>query len=275
MKLIDVYLLTGYFLIASIFILLIGKTRKANKVKYTICFNTLVLFALILLYSLKTKNEILLVVASWAPLFLIFYFYKTAGLLSRSFYNDTFDKLIIDFEKKIFGNYNPCIWLSNKLNFYWLSEYLHLCYFSYFLLLYGTPFYFYFKHDYNLFYQLEFAELLVLLQSFLIHSMIPVLSPRTIFEKIPSSLRTGSIYRLVHYAVENGSADGTAFPSTHVGIGMLVILTSLYFHTSFFFLLLPFALGLVLSTIYGRFHYVTDLMGGVIMASISFFMVYH
>lgn len=275
MKLIDVYLLTGFFLIASILILFAGKMRKTAEGKYIVCVNALIIFAFSLFYRMQTKNGILFIISNWAPLFLIFYFYKSAGLLSRSFYNDTFDNVIINFEKKIFGDYNPFIWLSNKFNFFWLSEYLHLCYFSYFLLLYAIPFYLYFKHDYNLFYQFEFAELLVLLQSFLIHSMIPVLSPRTLFEKISLSLRKGPIYRLVHYAVENGSADGTAFPSTHVGIGTLVILTALYFHTPFFLMLLPFAIGLVVSTIYGRFHYITDLTGGVIIASISFFLVYH
>ena len=105
--------------------------------------------------------------------------------------------------------------------------------------------------------------------------MVPVLSPRTLFEKIPAPLVNGKIYRLVHYAVEKGSANGTAFPSTHVGVGTLVILVSLYFHTPFFLMTLPIAFGLVVATIYGRFHYAVDLAAGVMIASLAFYIIYY
>lgn len=274
MTLLNTYLLIGFFLITSLFIIFFGKMKNTIEGKRIIALHLIALFCFIIIYRLKSHSEIFLVIASWMPLLLIFYFYQSAGVLSRSLHSKTFDNCIIDFEKKIFGKYYPCLWLSDQLDFYWLSEYLHFCYFSYFLLLYGIPFYFYIHQQYYLFYQFEYAQLLVLLPSFLMHSLVPVLSPRTIYEKIPDALRRGPLYRLVHHAVTMGSAEGTAFPSTHVGTGTLVILVSLYFHTPFFLMVIPIALGLVLATIYGRFHYVVDLIAGVVMALFSFCLIY-
>ncbi|OGT44581.1 MAG: hypothetical protein A3E82_01685 [Gammaproteobacteria bacterium RIFCSPHIGHO2_12_FULL_38_11] len=118
------------------------------------------------LFYLKSKNIIFKILADWFPLFLIFFFYANAGLLSRAFYMNPLDDHIISFEKKLFSSYYPCINLSETFNSYWLSEILHLCYFSHILLLYGIPFYFYCNVSHLAFYQFEFAELFVLLSAF-------------------------------------------------------------------------------------------------------------
>src|SRR3990167_4699197 len=206
--------------------------------------------------------------------FIGLFYFQTAGLLSRAFHDNPLDNYIIQFEKKWFGDKNPSIRLSEVFHFNWLSELLHLCYLSYFLLLYGVPFYFYCQHDYAAFYQFEFAELLILLSAFLTHSVVPVLSPRTLFEKIQSPMRYGLIYRATHAIVQSGSADGTAFPSTHVAIGTLMLLMAFHMHTVFFYGVALLALGLIICTVYGRFHYVVDLLAGMVYGCVVFMILY-
>lgn len=274
MSLVNIYLLIFCFLTLSSTIIFFSRQKQHKQWKIYLIMNLFVALLGAILFCLKSKNIILAVFADWLPLFLIFFFYHTAGLLSRAFHHDTFDNRIIQFEKKLFNRYYPCVQLSETFNSYWLSEFLHLCYLSHFFLLYGAPLYFYLHHNYSAFYQLAFAELFILLSSFLMHSVVPVLSPRTIFEKIQSPLSNGKIYRFTHVIVQNGSADGTAFPSTHVGIGTLMLLVAWHSHITFFYFVAPIALGLIICTIYGRFHYIVDMLAGIFCACLVFTLVY-
>ncbi|OGT44577.1 MAG: hypothetical protein A3E82_01655 [Gammaproteobacteria bacterium RIFCSPHIGHO2_12_FULL_38_11] len=274
MMLFNIYLLAFCFLTLACFIIFLSRHKQSKPWKTYLKVNALVFIVGACLFCFRSKNITLTVLADWFPLSLIFYFYHNAGLLSRAFHAETFDNHIIQFEKKIFGAYYPCIQLSETFNSYWLSEFLHLCYLSYFFLLYGIPLYFYFYNEYTAFYQFSFAELLVFLTSSLVHSIVPVLSPRTIFEKIQQPLRKGVIYRFTHWIQENGSADGTGFPSVHVGIGTLMLLFACHIHTLIFYFVFIFSLGLIISTVYGRFHYIVDMLGGIFCGSLVFIIMY-
>lgn len=84
----------------------------------------------------------------------------------------------------------------------------------------------------------------------------------------------GKIYRMTHLIVENGSAHGTAFPSTHTAVATLILLVSWHVHTLFFYFITPVALGLIISTIFGRFHYCVDMIAGIFYGISVFIVVY-
>ncbi|MCX7124411.1 MAG: phosphatase PAP2 family protein [Gammaproteobacteria bacterium] len=274
MNLINTYFLCFCFLVLATLIIFFSRQKQDAEWKNYLLMNMLVILLGVSLFYLKSKNIIFEMLADWFPLFLIFFFYSNAGLLSRVFHDSPLDHHIIHLEKKLFGRYYPCIKLSETFNSYWLSEILHLCYFSHFLLLYGIPLYFYFNVSHAAFYQFEFAELLVFLSAFVTHAFVPVLSPRTLFEKIKAPMCNGRIYRMTHSVVESGSAHGTAFPSTHTANATLVLLVAWHTHTTFFCFVAPVALGLIISTIYGRFHYVVDMLAGIFYGSLVFMIVY-
>lgn len=249
--------------------------KKQNSVwPFFLVGNIATLLFVIAIFQFKEKNIFISTLADWLPLLLIIFYYQNAGLLSRTFFQAPFDHKIIAFENRIFRNNHPCMWLSETANSYWLSEFLHFCYISYYFLLYGVPFYFYVTHDKAAFYQFEYAEVLTLLACFLTHAFMPVLSPRTIFEKIKSPLSQGYLFRTTHFILEKGSASGTAFPSSHVAIGTLVLLVTFHFQLLFLFCVAPFALGLIISTVYGRFHYVIDFIFGALYGYLIFWVVY-
>jgi membrane-associated phospholipid phosphatase len=225
-------------------------------------------------FYFKEKNKLISLLADWLPLLLILFYYQNAGLLSKTFFQKPFDDKIIALENKIFRSNHPCMWLSETANAYWLSEFLHFCYIGYYFLLYGVPFYLYMTQCSAVFYQFEYAQVLTLLSCFFTHAFIPVLSPRTIFEKIKQPLNQGHVFRAAHYILEKGSASGTAFPSSHVAIGTLVLLVTFYLQLPFLFCVAPFALGLIISTVYGRFHYVIDFIFGGLYGCLVFWVVY-
>ena len=161
---------------------------------------------------------------------------------------------------------------QNQGQYKLLSECLHLCYLSFYILIYGVPFYFYMMNDRTAFYATTLAILMVLLSCFMTHAFIPVHGPRNIFDKISDKRSHGLIFRAVHWVLAEGSTPGTAFPSGHTSVACVVALMTAHFHSPIFYYIAPIALGLVVSTIYGRFHYVTDMIFGCIYAIIAFFI---
>jgi membrane-associated phospholipid phosphatase len=56
------------------------------------------------------------------------------------------------------------------------------------------------------------------------------------------------------------------FPSGHTELTVLVLYYARKFDRRIFWWLLPFGIGIVLSTVYLRYHYVIDVIAGAVLA---------
>ena len=66
------------------------------------------------------------------------------------------------------------------------------------------------------------------------------------------------------------SDSRAAFPSLHSGVTLLTLLLSFKHARKLFWIMLPFCIGLLLSTIYLRHHYVVDMIAGFILGILAF-----
>ncbi|KAB2824852.1 MAG: phosphatase PAP2 family protein, partial [Candidatus Dadabacteria bacterium] len=60
-----------------------------------------------------------------------------------------------------------------------------------------------------------------------------------------------------------------AFPSGHTGVALVVSWLGRQYHRGFFLVTLPVVSLLVFSTVYCRYHYVVDVIGGMMLAAIT------
>jgi len=60
-----------------------------------------------------------------------------------------------------------------------------------------------------------------------------------------------------------------AFPSGHTAIALTVLYLSYKFETKLFRILLPAVGALILSTVYCRYHYVVDVLAGILLAVLT------
>jgi membrane-associated phospholipid phosphatase len=60
-----------------------------------------------------------------------------------------------------------------------------------------------------------------------------------------------------------------AFPSGHTGVALVVSALAWRFHRGFFFITLPAIVMLIVATVYCRYHYVVDVIGGVVLAVLT------
>ena len=208
-------------------------------------------------------------IRDWYPLSTIALFYFEMGKLTQLVFHRFFDDAIIQWEKRVFRGM-PCIELSHKFPSLLLSEVLHLCYFSYYVIAVFLAAWLYFQGKAVPFQETVFAETLTFNLSLLCYPLVPATGPRYHFDKIEGKLASGFFFRLTHAILSTGSSKGTAFPSSHVSLSVIVLLCALRYDTTAFLILLPLCTGLTLGTVYGRFHYAIDALAGAVLAMLIF-----
>ncbi|MCE0723336.1 MULTISPECIES: phosphatase PAP2 family protein [Legionella] len=266
-----VALLVIIYLIISTFILGMSNPRK-KKLRLTfISINCIVILWEAFPFFMPIHSNSLKILYDWSPLLFLPLLHRETEVLASAFNKIYYDEKLIHLEEKYFAwvlNFHH----NNRANSLFLSEFLHLCYLTFFILIYGVPLFFYLRQEFVPFYECQFVILLLLFSCYLTHSIIPAYGPRNIFEKIKDHRSRGFFFRLTHKLLQDGSTPGTAFPSGHTGVASAVLLTTWYLHTPLFYYILPFGMGLIISTIYGRFHYVIDMIFGFLYALIAFFV---
>ena len=205
----------------------------------------------------------------WYPLSTIAIFYFEMGKLTQMVFQQYFDETVIHWEKRVFKGM-PSLELSDRFPSTILSEILHLCYFSYYIIAVFLAAWLYFKGRIDPFQETVFAETLTFNLSLLCYPFLPATGPRYLFEKIQGKLSKGFFFKLTHSIVSRGSSKGTAFPSSHVSLSLIVLLYAHRYDSTAFLILLPMCIGLTLGTVYGRFHYAIDALVGAVLAGIVF-----
>jgi membrane-associated phospholipid phosphatase len=109
----------------------------------------------------------------------------------------------------------------------------------------------------------------VLLGSYLVFILLPVDSPYYLSQHLGPPLSGHFFFDLVHQMSARGGARGGAFPSAHVSGAVVVSLVALRHQRRLAYLLLTFTGSVMIATVYGRFHYVLDVLAGAALGSPS------
>ena len=205
----------------------------------------------------------------WYPIATILIFYLEIPPLAQMVMQRYLDDKIIGFEERLFRG-QPSMYLSERFSSWWISEFLHLCYFSYYPIVFGLVGVLYFQGRHEAFHEVVFAEILTFNSCLIWYIFMPVMGPYYKFEKISGPLADGLFFRLVHMILSSAASKGTAFPSSHCAIGVIVVLYAARYDPLTFTIMCPFGVGLVIGTVYGRMHYVVDAILGTVLAIVVF-----
>ena len=209
------------------------------------------------------------VLRDWYPIATILIFYLEIPPLAQIVLRRYLDDKIMEFEGGLF-NGQPSLYLSERFPSRWLSAFLHLCYFSYYPIVVALAGALYFQGRHKAFHEVVFAEVLTFNLCLIWYILMPVLGPYYKFEKIRGPLADGFFFKLVHAILSSAASKGTAFPSSHCAIAVIVVLYAARYHPIAFTVLCPFGVGLVVGTVYGRIHYAVDTIVGTVLAVIIF-----
>ena len=221
--------------------------------------------SLLILNRVRPQAGILRVIRDWHPLMLFPLLYKEVELLAPAIGDWRLSTAIPAWESALFAG-QPSLYLSERLAFVPLSEYLHFSYLSYVIVIPSLAAYWYVSGQRAAFGELVLMLSTVLLASYLFFILLPVDSPYYLSQRLGPPLSGHFFFELVHQVSARGGARGGAFPSAHASGAVVVTLVVWRYQRRLAYLVVPISGGVLIATVYGRFHYVLDTIAGVALA---------
>lgn len=205
------------------------------------------------------------------PIIAVLLIFDSLGELIQYINPSTYDDLLIRLDYTIF-NVHPTVALE-KITTPVITEILQLAYTSYYFLPIILGVVLKIKGKNSEFDRALFLIMLCFFLSYVGYIFVPAVGPRYTISHLQNIELRGIFLRDSINNILN-NLEGIkmdAFPSGHTAIALVVLYLSYKFHRLLFWIFLPFVLGLLISTVYLRYHYVVDVLAGVLL---FFFTIY-
>jgi membrane-associated phospholipid phosphatase len=210
----------------------------------------------------RALSPALTVVRDFFPFFLGLLFYETLHDLTPLIRPQVVDASLIAIDRALFG-VDVSYWMGRFASPLLTRVMVH-CYASYFLMPGLLACLIYWKDEQGLFREYMVTLCLVTLLGYAGYLLVPAVGPYVYQAALfPTRLPGGEH---THFFIEQiDSLKGVArdcFPSMHTAHTTVVLAFSWRFSKTLFWVYLPVAIGLYISTVYLRMHYVVDVFGG-------------
>jgi membrane-associated phospholipid phosphatase len=230
----------------------------------------------------RPRNRWVSFLRHYYPILLYTGFYRETGVLNQMLYGGYLDDVFLRTERMLFGC-QPGLDLMNWWPHRWVAEVLYAAYFSYYLMIAGVGLVLLFRRR-DQFAHFVSVVSFVFYLCYLTYIFVPVIGPRIVHSGLgdfelppdvlpaspvttPPAVASGVFFQIMAWIYERFETPGAAFPSSHVAVA----LTTLYFSWLY---LRPIrwahtvmAVLLCISTVYGRYHYVVDVLAGIAVAA--------
>ena len=198
-----------------------------------------------------------------------FLFEELTGLVHIIFPN-WFDDWLIRFDHALTGVY-PWDWFARFANPA-LNDFMQFAYLTYFFALVALPAILYARKEHREFWTAMTSMALAHYTVYTIAVFFPIQSPFHAFSALEHQVLPGGPATWVINLVERyGRVHGAAFPSAHVAGAFAVLLCAWQYRRWLFWVHLPLFILMVISTVYGRYHYVGDGLAGLLTGAAGFF----
>jgi membrane-associated phospholipid phosphatase len=218
------------------------------------------------------------------PVLLYTAFFIETGLLNRMFYPDYLDPLVARWEQDLFGC-QPSVLFMEKLPWLAVSELFYASYFSYYVMIVGVGIALFLRSREQFFHYVSVVSFLFYV-CYLIYIVLPVIGSRAFFHQVegyalpaatqqlavtdayPQAVQAGVVFRLMRWVYVVFEAPGAALPSSHVAVALCTLYFSFRYLRPIRYVHLVVVLLLCLATVYCRYHYVVDVLAGLVTAAV-------
>lgn len=164
---------------------------------------------------------------------------------------------------------HPSAWLAQFASPA-LNDFMQFCYMTYFLFLVLLPGLLYFQKQRAAFWTVMTSTALAHYTVYVIAVLFPIESPYFALASVNTKPLAGGPFTATIELVEHfGRVHGAAFPSAHVAGSIVAIWAAQRYKPWLFRVCLPFFVGMCVATVYGRYHYVADVLAGIAVGSIA------
>lgn len=249
-------------------------------------------FVLIYLYT-KFPSRATVLLRMVVQMSLLNYWYPDTFEFNRIFAN--LDYLFASIEFDLFGC-QPALLFDQMCSSIWWREAFNLGYWLYYPMIALVSFYYFFRRP----DEVEKCTFIIMASFFLyyvIYIFLPVAGPQFYFPVIGDEAVTSGVYpelgnyfnlhpeisiaqegkgavftELVGMAQSAGERPTAAFPSSHIGVSVILMILSFKASKRLFTLLFPFFVLLCCATVYIKAHYLVDAVAGLITGVLVYWL---
>mgnify|MGYP001942628940 CR=1 FL=1 len=265
------FLFLGFLFITTV-LLVCSWSQTENVVDLLITRGIIFLVSLGFIFLNSTVTSTLFnLLRNIYPVLFAGYFYTETVHYNKLFF-DNLDPFFINLDQWLFG-FQPSLEFSKTISNPWFAEIMYFGYFSFYFIILGFVLIMYFKQK-TLFIEQTYKVAFSLLFFYFIFAIFPSAGPQFYFNEIERVAPTnGYIFQDMIHAIQAGAEQPTgAFPSSHVGVTVAILLLARKNLPLFYKICLPLAFILILSTIYIKAHYAVDAIFGILIAPIIVYL---
>jgi len=201
---------------------------------------------------------------------IILVLFNSLGDIIPSLRGRMFDDILIRTDVALLGGH-PTLWMEKLINPL-LTTLLQLAYISYYFMPLSLGATLIAKHRDQELDEAMFGIVLCFYLSYLGYLLVPAIGPRfTLAHLQTMDLQAGPITQSIQgilNSLEHNKTD--AFPSGHTAVALMTLYYSWkHCERTLFRILLPLVSLLIFSTVYLRYHYVIDVIAGVLLAVLT------
>ena len=205
------------------------------------------------------------------PVALFPLFYTSLHSVCLILFPDWLDPWFMELDRKIWGYYPSLDW-GLRFNSWFIQEFFHFSYFSYYLMIIGLPIHLYMKKK-PAFQELIFNLTFVFYCCYVFYSLIPVVGGRILTDayQLTLSYRGGLFTHIMAFIYSHSGHWGGAFPSSHVAIAVVLTIAALKFTRRWGYVFGVASLFLTIATVYCHYHWFVDAVAGLVTGVLGYY----
>lgn len=219
-----------------------------------------------------TPNQITVFRVALAFLAVFLFCFEELNDLVHLIFPRWFDPWLIGFDFALLG-VHPTVWLQQfatpALNE--LMQFAYITYYLYTVILCAAL---YRAGQWRAFWKVMTASAVAYTLGYLVAILLPIESPYHALAALHTAALDGGFFTALINGIEHyGRVHGAAFPSAHVSGATVALLGAWRYRRRMFTAFLPFYLLMLVSTVYGRYHYVADVLAGLLVGWVGTLLV--
>jgi membrane-associated phospholipid phosphatase len=216
----------------------------------------------------RSRNRAMQFARHWYPLPLYIFFFEELQGLVHAIFPGWFDRWLISFDYN-FAGVHPAAWVAGFATPA-LNDFMQFSYMTYFLFLVILPAILYLQNQRTAFWTVMTSTAIAHYSVYVIAILFPVESPYFALASLHLAPLTGGAFTTTIEFIERfGRVHGAAFPSAHVAGSTVALLAARRYKPWLFWICLPFFLSMCVATVYGRYHYVADVLAGIVVGALG------
>lgn len=252
-----------YLAVATAAVLAFGGNDHAAR-DWLLTAHALLLVLVLLAPAARRAGPLGRFLGEWYPMLLLGGLYAEVGVLAVDLGYEH-DLAIQRLELWAFGSELSYRWIRESPNPL-LSWVLHACYLAYYAILGASPLALWFSGRRDAARHTIFAVMVTFYLCYVVFLFFPVAGPRYALAAAHNAATEVWPARAAQWLLDRGDSWGAAFPSSHVAAAVVAALCALRYWRPLGLMLAPFTVGLVVSVVYGQFHYAVDAVAGLLVA---------